>query len=97
MLGDGGGTSVVALSGQGLTQPDDPVFDLGAYRVRTVPRSARVWPECAGPFGGVALTQLLHPVAGDVVIAGDLAFAAPFHDYGGDDKLRLRHGRPPSM
>jgi hypothetical protein len=50
----------------------------GAYRVGTVPRSARLWPECAGPFGAVALTQLLDPEAGEVVIAGDLAFAAPF-------------------
>src|ERR1700758_1279792 len=48
------------------------------------------------PVGVVAADQLVYPVAGEPVVAGDLAFAAPFEHDGGDNQLRLRHGRPPT-
>jgi hypothetical protein len=41
--------------------------------------------------------QLVYPLAGDVVVAGDLAFAAPYDHHRGDDELRLRHRRPPRL
>jgi len=37
--------------------------------------------------------QLLYPLAGHIVVAGDLALAASFQHDGGDDELRFRHGR----
>jgi hypothetical protein len=50
-------------------------------------------PDIPGRFTFcfVAFDQLLDPVAGDAVVAGDLAFAAAFDDDGGDDELGFGH------
>ena len=49
--------------------------------------------KAASPSALVALDQLLHPVAGDVVVAGDLALGAALDDDSGDDQPGLGHGR----
>src|ERR1700758_2486242 len=82
---------------RGFAQPDNLFFELGTDRAGIVVGAARVRFERRRALGLVAFDQLLDPVAGDVVLAGDLAFAAPFQHRGGDDKLRLRHGRPPRL
>src|ERR1700757_4038263 len=96
MFGDGGRAGVVALFGQRLAQPHDAVFDLGADRVSMVVRASGAWLKHHRPAGVVAADQLVYPVPGKPVVAGDLAFAAPFEHDGGDNQLRLRHGRPPT-
>src|ERR1700746_3897763 len=96
MFGDGGRAGVVALFGQRLAQPHDAVFDLGADRVSMVVRASGAWLKRHRPVGVVAADQLVYPVPGELVVAGDLAFAAPFEHDGGDNQLRLRHGRPPT-
>src|SRR6476660_2372099 len=47
-------------------------------------------------LGRIPPAQLLDPLSGDVVVAGDLAFAASFNPPRSDDELPLRHGRPPT-
>ena len=47
-------------------------------------------------LGRIPPAQLLDPLSGDVVVAGDLAFAASFNHHRSDDELPLRHGRPPT-
>jgi hypothetical protein len=58
-------------------------------------RAPRAWLKRCGPFGFVAFDQLLDPLPGGRVVAGDLAFAAAFDHHRGDDELCLGHGRPP--
>ena len=61
---------------------------MGAARVRLERRRA---------FGFVAFDQLLHPVAADVVIAGDLAFAAAFQHDSGDDSCAFDMANLPGV
>src|ERR1700758_183695 len=96
MFGDGGRAGVVALFGQRLAQPHDAVFDLGVDRVSMAVRAPGARLKRSGPVGVVTADQLVYPVPRQPVVAGDLAFAAPFEHDGGNDQLRLRHGRPPT-
>jgi hypothetical protein len=75
--GDGFCARVQALLGQLLAQPDDHILGGGIDRVR-----AGMRPPGPGLKGGNALDfeafdQLLHPVPGDPVVAGHLAFVRP--------------------
>jgi len=61
-------------------------------RSSTSGRTARafVWGRRRA-LGRIPPAQLLDPLSGDVVVAGDLAFAASFNHHRSDDELRLRH------
>jgi hypothetical protein len=41
------------------------------------------------PLGVIAADQLVYPVPGEPIVAGDLAFAAPFEHDGGDDAFDM--------
>jgi hypothetical protein len=93
VFGYGGRAGVEAVLGERLAQSHDLVFDLDGHRPRIVMGPARARRERRIAFGLVAPHELLYPGAGDVVVTGDFAFAASFQHDGGDDELRLRHGR----
>src|SRR5262249_60002285 len=78
-------------------QQHDSVFDLDGHRPRIVLGPARARLKRRIAFGFIPLAQLLDPGAGDVVVAGHFAFAASLEHDGGDNELRLRHGRPPRL
>src|ERR1700674_2080910 len=81
---------------QGFAQPHNVSFELGADSAGVVVGATRVWFERRCTLGLVALDQLLDPPPRDLVLAGHFAFAASLKYHGGDDELRLRHGRPPT-
>ena len=91
MGADGVRTGVQSLPGQLLTEPDDLVLDCGGDRVRAAPRSSRASLVGSLTLGVPAPDQLLDPVPGDVVVAGDLALGASLDDHGGDDESVLGH------
>jgi hypothetical protein len=85
VFGDGGRAGVEALLVERLAEPHDGVFDLDGHRPRIVMGPARARRERRIAFGFVAPHKVLYPGAGDVVVAGDFAFAASFQHDGGDD------------
>jgi hypothetical protein len=82
----------VVQHGAELNVPIAQQLATAVYGAEVVVGSARARFKRCWLLGVVALDQLLDPVAGDVVITGDFAFAASLQHHGGDDELRLRHG-----
>ena len=67
---------VQALFGELLAEPDDLVLQVEADRARVVVGPAGTGCERGLALELVAVNQLLDPVAGDLVVAGDLALGA---------------------
>jgi hypothetical protein len=86
---------VQAQLGQLLTLPNDHFLGVGVHRVRAVMRPPRPGLERRRTFALIPLHQLLHPVAGDPVIAGHLGPRPTFNNDSGDDQLRPSHSAPP--
>lgn len=95
MTADGFGAGVQALFGELFAEPDDLVLQVEADRARVVVGPAGTGCERGLALELVAVNQLLDPVAGDLVVAGDLALGASLDRDRDDYELRERHAAPP--
>jgi hypothetical protein len=80
------GAGVQALLRQVLAQPDDLVLEVQADRARVGVGSLGPRSERGLAFGFVAVEELLDPVAGDLVVAGDLTLGASLEGDRDDDE-----------
>ena len=90
---DGVRAGVQSLPGQLLAHRDDLILHLRCGRGGAAVRTSRPRLKRRLALDPVARDELMHPIPGHVVVASNLALAAPLHHDSGDDQPGLGHSR----